>query len=557
MIMSLFTAVPVFASIVKGGTCGDNLTWTLDDEGTLTISGTGEMSSNEPWSSSLMIKNVVIENGVTSIGAIAFSLCHSLTSITIGRGVTSIGRAAFFNCSSLNDITLPDSVTSIDNYAFFCCNNLTSISIPKSITSIGKSAFEDCTSLTNVYYGGSEEDWNNISIGDYNEYLTNATIHFSMEPTPTEEPTATPTAEPTEEPTEEPTPSNIINSGVCGKKLTWTLDSEGTLTISGTGYMYNYGFGDNPWYDKKDNIKFVTINNGVPSIGDVMFSGCSNLTSITIPNSVTSIGEGAFYGCSSLASITIPDNVTLIDNFTFYACKNLTSIVIPDSITGIGEGTFSDCSNLTLITIPDSVTRIENMAFDDCTNLTDVYYGGSEEDWNNISIGDSNEYLTNATIHYNCIFANKLTNIHDNNGKMLTLPQGAILNIGENLNFRNGYVNAENGYVKAGDKKITGDNIYFTNEGKIRMGDGDSAKVERDNGNGTTDQGFVFGILNPTGNIRIILEVTGETSGTDYTGRTITKDFDFSDSAIAGLVNIGFTVNKIPKPLSLEIKNIE
>lgn len=150
----------------------------------------------------------------------------------------------------------------------------------------------------------------------------------------------------------------------------------------------------------------------------------------------------------------------------------------------------------------------------------------------------------------------ELTKELDYYGNTLTLSENSVLDIGENLYFRNGYVDASNGYIKTGDRKITGSNIYFTDEGKIRVDDGENAKIMRDNGNETTDQGFVFGISNPSGIIKVVLDATGEAGGTDYTGKTVEKEFDFTGLEIYGLTNFGFAINNIPKPIELTVKDV-
>lgn len=141
------------------GTCGENLTWELSDDGTLTISGEGEMDDYDldasirrpsPWYMSSEIVNVVIGEGVTSIGSFAFYGCSNLASITIPDSVTLIGQYAFFSCSSLTSITIPDGVTSIGYYTFRLCSSLTSITIPDGITYIGNEAFSDCSSLASI-----------------------------------------------------------------------------------------------------------------------------------------------------------------------------------------------------------------------------------------------------------------------------------------------------------------------------------------------------------------------------------------------------------------------
>ena len=201
--------------------------------------------------------------------------------------------------------------------------------------------------------------------------------------------------------------ADIVDSGTCGAEgdgsnLTWTLDREGVLTISGSGDMYDYGLSDAPWYGIRSRVKSAVIADGVTSIGYKAFDDCTSLTSVTIPDSVTSIGGWAFYECTSLTSVTIPGSVTRIGVGAFASCTSLTSVTIPDSVTSIGDSAFCNCKSLTSVTIPDSVTRIGKQAFDYCTSLTDVYYAGSEAQWKAISISSAgNNDLLTANIHYN------------------------------------------------------------------------------------------------------------------------------------------------------------
>ena len=164
--------------------------------------------------------------------------------------------------------------------------------------------------------------------------------------------------------------AEVTDSGSCGENLTWTLNTDGLLTISGTGEMKDYI--NAPWNGLVDKINCVVIRNGVTSIGDGAFKGCTGLTSVTIPDSVTSIGNGAFDSCTRLTSITIPDSVTSIGDSAFHGCTGLTSITIPDSVTWIGDSAFHGCTGLTSITIPDSVTWIGDSAFHGCAGLTSV-----------------------------------------------------------------------------------------------------------------------------------------------------------------------------------------
>ena len=122
----------------------------------------------------------------------------------------------------------------------------------------------------------------------------------------------------------------VVDSGTCGDNLTWTIDSDGLLTISGTGAMSDYSYGVTaPWSEQKDDIKYVGIMDGVTSIGDHAFYECDKMTSITIPESVTSIGVYALYNCQGLTSIDLPDSLETIEDNAFYGCTNLTAITIP------------------------------------------------------------------------------------------------------------------------------------------------------------------------------------------------------------------------------------
>ena len=204
--------------------------------------------------------------------------------------------------------------------------------------------------------------------------------------------------------------ADIVDSGTCGAEgdgsnLTWMLDSKGALTIRGTGEMAHYGknYRDAclraPW---PTDIKTVTIENGVTSIGGYAFYSCEELAAITIPDSVTSIGMSAFEDCESLAAITIPGGVTRISQNAFSSCWNLTDIVIPKSVTIIGVSAFYDCRKLTAIIIPGNVTSIGKRAFSGCDALKDIYYAGSEEQWTSaITDRGTVELGDDVTVHCN------------------------------------------------------------------------------------------------------------------------------------------------------------
>lgn len=235
----------------------------------------------------------------------------------------------------------------------------------------------------------------------------------------------------------------IVASGTCGDDLTWKLGDKGTLTISGTGEMYNYSMADAPWKEQKDLISALVVENGATSIGSSTFDGYTSLksiklastvksignnafsntgiTSLDLPEGMESIGIGAFYNCEKMTELKLPESLTTLNNGAFAFCKGLTAVTLPNKITFIGALVFEECTGLTSITIPENVTEIRNQAFYYCTALTmvelpkalqtvgdnafyetklqDVYYAGTEEDWGKIAIGLKNEPLTNANLH--------------------------------------------------------------------------------------------------------------------------------------------------------------
>ena len=393
MIASLLPVTALAADIVDSGTCGaegdgSNLTWTLDSDGVLTISGSGDMhgygSSGAPWHG--RVKSAVIAEGVTSISWCAFYDCTSLTSVTIPDSVTSIGGYAFYDCRSLTSVTIPDSVTSIGDYAFKGCTSLTSVTIPDSVTSIGDGAFSRCTSLTSVTIPDSVTSIGNFAFQGCTS-LTSVTI-----------------------------PNSVTRIGDwafynCTSLTSVTIPDSvmliGSSAFEGCASLTSVTIPDSvthiSWYafSHCKSLTSVTIPNSVTSIGEYAFAHCKSLTSVAIPNSVTSINSSAFEDCTSLTSVTIPDSVTSIGERAFFECTSLTSVTIPDSVTSIGEYAFAYCKSLTSVVIPDSVTYIGESAFYNCTSLTDVYYAGSEAQWKAISISSTgNDDLLTANIHY-------------------------------------------------------------------------------------------------------------------------------------------------------------
>ena len=189
---------------------------------------------------------------------------------------------------------------------------------------------------------------------------------------------------------------HIIITGKCGDDVTYTLYDDGRFEFTGSGSMTNFSdTGSRPWNEHLDEIKKITFDDAITSIGNFAFRGCEKVTSIKLPTTLKKIGSQAFYGCTGLASISIPGSVTSIggsafskcsklksiaipssltsiSSSTFSGCTALTSVMIPNSVTSIGDSTFSGCTGLTSVAIPDSVTSISNSAFSGCTGLTGI-----------------------------------------------------------------------------------------------------------------------------------------------------------------------------------------
>ena len=383
------------------------------------------------------LTNIVLPNSVTSIGYFAFKDCTSLTSIKIPDSVTVIGRSAFANCSSLKTISLScksslkkddfgdqadlvsytnqhlltktaakaATCTEDGNKEYWTCehcgkyflsddaNPETAKAVEQSetilpashkLTKVKEEKAPTCTEDGNKEYWTCEhckkyflsDDTNpeTAKAVELSETILPAIQHKNAELRNASEPTETSPGYSGDRYC--PDCDKVVEKGYTywnEDNLTWKLDADGTMTISGTGAMKNYNSDDNPSPAyKNSNVKTVVIEDGVTSIGNYAFSDCSSLTSITIPDSVTSIGYYAFFYCTSLTSITISDSVTSIGNYAFFYCRSLTSITIPDSVTSIGNYAFSNCTNLTSIKIPSSVTSMDSKAFYNCSSLKTI-----------------------------------------------------------------------------------------------------------------------------------------------------------------------------------------
>ena len=334
-----------------------------------------------------VFENCIIENAVIPIRLLEQlndeQRKQLVTLSLFGNGVTEIDSSAFSGCSSLTNVTIPDSVTSIGSGAFYGCTDLMSVAIGNSVTSIGEWAFYDCSGLTRVTIGNSV-----TSIGNYAFYGCSGLMSVTI-------------------------PDSVTSIGnesfrYCGRltNIYYIGDVASWCEISGLGNLMSSA---RTLYIGGNKVEGdLVIPDGVTSVGDYAFYGCSGLTSVEIPDSVTSIGGYVFSGCSGLTSVhisdiakwcaisfkyganpltyghnlyvngqfvkdlIIPDSVTSIGNYAFEGCSGLTSITIPNSVTSIGYRTFENCAGLTSIVIPDSVTSIGSYAFSGCRGLRSI-----------------------------------------------------------------------------------------------------------------------------------------------------------------------------------------
>ena len=200
--------------------------------------------------------------------------------------------------------------------------------------------------------------------------------------------------------------SEIVASGE-DLNVTWSLDSDGLLIISGSGpmgEMYAQWPPNLAWRKYNQQIKKVIINSGVTSISEVAFEACFNLTEVELCDTITSIEKEAFFVCENLKKITLPKQLTEISHAAFQGCKSLTSVVIPPNVTKIDDSAFAYCENMESVSIPAGANTIGEWAFRNCSALKEVYYGGDAAQWRAISIAEHNDPLLDAQLRENSYY---------------------------------------------------------------------------------------------------------------------------------------------------------
>lgn len=359
---------PDSGTVVASGTCGkegDNLKWTLDDDGVLTISGIGNMrdydGNNQPWKD-LDVKKVVIVSGVTSIGIYAFKYCRNLENIEIPNTVKEIRTGAFSYCSSLDNVVIPNSIDWIWGDVFYYCTSLKNIALPESITGISGCAFEECNSLESIIIPSKVDS---INGGTFRNCRKLKTVVL---------------------------PEGLVEIAV---QAFWGCAGLTNLTIPDSVKYIGEGA-----FNGCNSLKELKLPKGLNKVGKMAFNSCQYLESVEIPATVTTIEEQAFWGCERLTQIKMQKGLNTIQKSAFGRCLRLENIVLPEGLTDIEAAAFALCVGLKSITIPVSVVSIGEEVFDYCSELKTVCYNGTMEQWNKINLKtQGNEYLNNATIH--------------------------------------------------------------------------------------------------------------------------------------------------------------
>lgn len=321
------------------------------------------------------LAEVTLGSGLTEISASAFAGCVSLVNIVIPDSVTSLGLRSVFNgCTSLQSVTLSNQLTKVPEQTFADCTSLTAVTIPASCAIVEKTAFKDCTSLAELII---EDGVAQISVdGSSNSgAFENCTALTSVV-----------------------IPDSVTTIGDyafrgCVKLADVTI-GENVNSIGAHAFR------------ECKSLKSITMPDSVKTMGSYAFADCLKLSDITFSANLAALPERAFSGCTGLTSVTVPGNCVSIGGGAFEDCTNLKEVILEE---GVGElvrmdgwyvGTFAGCTALETIQIPASMYEIDEYTFKDCAALTDVYFTGTQSEWETLSIGTNNDSLLNANVTF-------------------------------------------------------------------------------------------------------------------------------------------------------------
>ena len=321
-------------AVVASGVCGENLTWSLTSDGVLTLEGTGSMATyygeaNIPWHANrALITTVNVGAGVTKLTTNAFCGCTNLETVNFAENsqLQMLGGSAFKSCTSLKSITLPEGLTAISGNAFKYCRNLRNVYLPDTMSVIDNLAF---TGLSGITFSVAKDSYAKRWVESHGFAYT------EREPA-------------------------VVASGVCGENLTWSLTSDGVLTLEGTGSMATYyGEANIPWHANRALITTVNVGAGVTKLTTNAFCGCTNLETVNFAENsqLQMLGGSAFKSCTSLKSITLPEGLTAISGNAFKYCRNLRNVYLPDTMSVIDNLAFTGLSGITFSVAKDSYAK--------------------------------------------------------------------------------------------------------------------------------------------------------------------------------------------------------
>lgn len=305
----LQTSKMITLTVSGAGGTFENLTWKLDDEGTLTISGSGEMghASSYPWEAyQTTVRKLIVETGVTSIESHAFSYFKALETVKLSDTVVSIGESAFFMCEALTNLSLGSSLQTVGRFAFNWCENLEQITLPASVRSIDGTAFESCLKLQNIYVNSG-----NTSYCDINGVLYQKN-------------------------------RQTLVCFPAARTGTYTVPS-GVKALGESAFAYS-------------ELTQLVLPNGLTTIGALCFR-YSQISQLELPSTLTELGKYAFMTSSGLKNITIPGSLKVIQEGAFYCTYYLESVTLEEGVTQIGEDAFL-VSGIKSLSIPSTVTSI-------------------------------------------------------------------------------------------------------------------------------------------------------------------------------------------------------
>ena len=398
------------------GSCGDNVTWSYDANScTLTISGSGDMEDYDatydrddetyynptyPWPSS--VAKLVVKDGVTRLGSFAFYKCTSLVEVSLPESIGAFGSYCFAECSQLISLTIPSKVTVIPQGFCSGCKKITAINIPSGVTRINKNAFltTGITTLTiptsvvyigteigninHVTYEGSKTQWEKIEFGSYNNF----------------------------EPTSRNTYAPAWDEGTFNNsQITWEVECDYCLRITGFGDIPDFNLGTAPWYDYNTQIKEVVIERNITRIGNYAFYNLKNLKEFRslgedmvthVAFSVKTIGESAFELCTALSTFPFSEMEQLesVGKYSFHSSGLSGDITFPDSLKCIEHGAFENTS-INSVIIRKNVATIGQFAFNNCSKLTDIFYRGTQAQWESLMSGEDNKVPSRTILHLN------------------------------------------------------------------------------------------------------------------------------------------------------------